>query len=321
MHRRRGEPAGWSLVELVMVIGVSLVVGALALAAFAPLGAGARAIGAARYLAALLQRERIEAVRTGRVCGLRFDDDGSAIGFVRVADGNGNGLRSAEIAGGIDPVRGPRVRLADAFAGVRFAIVEDVPAIDGGPASGRGRGPGAPRLVDPGVRADRQRHVRHAVSRQRRSAAVRRPDPRRHRARADLRVRSRDGALGAAMSPGAERRAARRWMPRDLPWPIACRVAPGHDVAIVNLSAVGVLIEVAAPLPPGRAVTVHLVRSSRRVALAGAVARCYVVQVTRDAGARYHAAVAFSRWFEPLWELDSLGGEDEWAGGGHVGTS
>jgi len=123
------------------------------------------------------------------------------------------------------------------------------------------------------------------------------------------------------MSPSAERRAARRWMPRDLPWPIACRVAPGHDVAIVNLSAVGVLIEVAAALPPGRAVTVHLVRSSRRVAIAGAVARCYVAQVTRDAGARYHAAVAFSRWFEPLWELDSLGGEDEWAGGGHVGTS
>ena len=134
MHRRRGEPAGWSLVELVMVIGVSLVVGALAMAAFAPLGARARAIGAARYLAALLQRERIEAVRTGRVCGLRFDDDGSMIGFARVVDGNGNGLRSAEIAGGIDPTRGPRVRLADAFAGVRFAIVEDVPAIDGGAA-------------------------------------------------------------------------------------------------------------------------------------------------------------------------------------------
>ena len=76
------------------------------MAAFAPLGAGARAIGAARFLAALLQRERMEAVRTGRVCGLRFDDDGSAVGFARVVDGNGNGLRSAEIADGIDPMRG-----------------------------------------------------------------------------------------------------------------------------------------------------------------------------------------------------------------------
>src|SRR5688572_24415245 len=124
MRHRRIRQAGWSLVELVMVIGVSLVVGSLALAAFAPLGASARARGAARALAALLQRERIEAVRTGRVCGLSFDDDGSSIGFSRVADGNGNGLRAADIADGIDPVRGPRRRLADDFAGVRFAIVD-----------------------------------------------------------------------------------------------------------------------------------------------------------------------------------------------------
>ena len=141
MHRRRGEPAGWSLVELLVVIGVSLVVAGLAMAAFAPLAAGARAIGAARYLAALLQRERIEAVRTGRVCGLRFDDDGSVIGFSRVADGNGNGLRSAEIAAGVDTVRGARVRLADAFAGVRFAIVEAVPSIVGGPGLAAGADP------------------------------------------------------------------------------------------------------------------------------------------------------------------------------------
>src|SRR6188768_2870469 len=126
MHRRRGEQAGWSLVELLMVIGVSLVVGALAMAAFAPLGANARALGAARYLAALLQRERIEAVRTGRVCGLRFDDDGSTVGFVRVADGNGNGLRSAEIAGGIDPVRGPRVPPADGGPSMLAAGTEPV---------------------------------------------------------------------------------------------------------------------------------------------------------------------------------------------------
>ena len=118
-----------------------------------------------------------------------------------------------------------------------------------------------------------------------------------------------------------ERRASRRCVPRDLPWPIGCRVAPGHEVAIVNLSAVGVLIAVAAPLAPGRTVTIHLVRSSRRVALVGTVARCYVAGVTREDGARFHAAIAFARWFEPLWELDSLGGEDEWAGGGHVGTS
>jgi type II secretory pathway pseudopilin PulG len=141
MRHRRGEQAGWSLVELVMVIGVSLVVGALASVAFAPLGDAARAAGAARGLAALIQRERFEAMRTGRVCGFHFDDDGAAIGFARVADGNGNGLRSAEIADGTDPVRGPRQRLSDTFAGVRFAIVDTLPAIDGGPDLDAGADP------------------------------------------------------------------------------------------------------------------------------------------------------------------------------------
>ena len=141
MRHRRTRQAGWSLVELVMVIGVSLVVGSLALAAFAPLGARARALGAARALSASLQRERIEAVRTGRVCGFYFEDDGSSIGFWPVADGNGNGLRAADIAAGSDPVRGPRRRLADDFAGVRFAIDDDLPAIEGGPGLDAGSDP------------------------------------------------------------------------------------------------------------------------------------------------------------------------------------
>ena len=141
MHRRQGEPAGWSLVELVMVLGVSLVVAALALAAFAPLGAHARAIGAARGLAARLQHERLDAMRTGRACGLSFADDGGVVAFTRVTDGNGNGLRSAEIADGTDPARAPRARLSDDFAGVRFAIVDDVPAIDGGSPLAAGSDP------------------------------------------------------------------------------------------------------------------------------------------------------------------------------------
>jgi hypothetical protein len=127
--------------------------------------------------------------------------------------------------------------------------------------------------------------------------------------------------VGAAVKAPPDRRAARRWQPRDLPWPVGCRVAPGHEVAIVNLSAVGVLIEVAAPLAPGRAVTIHLARSSRRVALAGAVVRCYVAVIARGDGARYHAGIAFSRWFEPLWELDSLASDDEMPPGGTLGRA
>ncbi len=140
-HRCRDTAHGWSLVELVMAIGVSLVVGGFALAAFGPLAASARAVGAARHLAATLQRERLEAIRSGRAGGLRFHDDGTTIAYERVADGNGNGLRNAEIDDGIDVVRSPRVRVADAFAGVRFAIVDAVPSIDGGPGLAAGADP------------------------------------------------------------------------------------------------------------------------------------------------------------------------------------
>jgi PilZ domain len=108
-----------------------------------------------------------------------------------------------------------------------------------------------------------------------------------------------------------ERRAARRWLPEELPWPLACRIAPGQDALIVNLSAVGILVESDVPLLPGRRLTVQLIRPSRRVALTATVVRCFVVAVESSDGPLYHAGLAFVRWFEPLCELDSHAGEED----------
>lgn len=138
---RHGATAGWSLVELLIVLGASLVIAAWALAGLSAMAADARATGAARHLVARLRQERLEAVRTGRTCGLRFRDGGGEIVFDVVSDGNGNGLRSAEIETGVDVTHGAPVRLADAFAGARFAIVEAVPSIDGGPGLPAGADP------------------------------------------------------------------------------------------------------------------------------------------------------------------------------------
>jgi hypothetical protein len=103
-----------------------------------------------------------------------------------------------------------------------------------------------------------------------------------------------------------ERRAARRWTPQELPWPVACRIMPGHDVLILDLSAVGVLVEVEAPLPPGRHVVLHLVRPSRRVTLEGRVVRSFVSAVGGLDGPSFRAGIAFTRWFDALCELDSF---------------
>jgi hypothetical protein len=129
-------------VELLIVIGVSLVAAGFAAAALAPMVSGARAEGAARHLAATLQRERLDAVRTGRVSGLRFRDDPTfGATFELVEDGNGNGLRIAELDAGIDRARSVPMRVSDGFAGVRFAIADTAPGIDGGPALAAGSDP------------------------------------------------------------------------------------------------------------------------------------------------------------------------------------
>jgi hypothetical protein len=82
-------------------------------------------------------------------------------------------------------------------------------------------------------------------------------------------VNVQDARVSEPDSPEVERRAARRWSPSDLHHAIACRITPGHDVAVVNISAVGMLVESASPLFPGRTVTLHLTRgtpSSQRAA-------------------------------------------------------
>jgi hypothetical protein len=117
-----------------------------------------------------------------------------------------------------------------------------------------------------------------------------------------------------------ERRAATRWTPRELPWPVACRVTPGHEVLIVNLSAVGILIETMASLPPGLALALHLIRPSRRVTLTGRVVRSYVASVTGPDGPCFRSGIAFNRWFEPLWELNSQTWEPEQAAGDRLVT-
>lgn len=129
--RPPGDRAGFSLLELTIVLGLSLIVWSLAFAVTAPMRDRARGIGAARHLAARLAQMRIEALRRGDAAGLRFRTTAGEVTFEPVADGNGNGLRSAELDRGIDLTTGTPERLADDFPGVRFAIVTTVPPVDG----------------------------------------------------------------------------------------------------------------------------------------------------------------------------------------------
>ncbi len=77
---------------------------AVALPAAAMLRDGGRAAAGARTMATLLSSQRWKSVAAHRTRGLQFRKSGSQWTWREVVDGNGNGLRTAEITRGVDPV-------------------------------------------------------------------------------------------------------------------------------------------------------------------------------------------------------------------------
>jgi type II secretory pathway pseudopilin PulG len=120
----------YSLLELLVAAALSMVMTSVAL----PLGLSAidrvRAAGAARFVASQLQRARVEAVRRSVHTGVRFTQDERGYRSALYVDGNGNGLRSADIARGVDAPLTAEERLEDRFASVRYGIGPGVTEID-----------------------------------------------------------------------------------------------------------------------------------------------------------------------------------------------
>ena len=127
----RGAP-GYTLVELFFAIGVLVTLAAVALPVTTAGLEDARVRSAARYLAARLREARMLAVHRSARVGLRFEPSGDDYAFGTFLDGNGNGVRSAEILRGVDPPLRPVERLKDNVAGVRFGLLPGVPLVDGG---------------------------------------------------------------------------------------------------------------------------------------------------------------------------------------------
>ena len=134
----RATRNGYSFVELLFAISITATLAGFVV----PLASGTideiRAAGAARHLAARVAATRLEAVRRSSVVGLRFEPSGPDYTFTPVLDGNGNGLRTAELGSGIDRVLGPVERLGDRFANTAFGLLPDIPDLDGatGPSVG-----------------------------------------------------------------------------------------------------------------------------------------------------------------------------------------
>jgi type II secretory pathway pseudopilin PulG len=129
--------AGYSLVELMFVVGLVATLSGVAIPEMLAALDDFRATGAARYVAARLQRARMEAVMRSTEVAVKFTRTPAGYAFAVYVDGNRNGVRSADIANGIDRLLSAPERLTDNFRDVDFGTFDGLPPVDAGaPAPG-----------------------------------------------------------------------------------------------------------------------------------------------------------------------------------------
>jgi hypothetical protein len=123
---------GYSVLELLMVVSVSIVISGAAI----PLANNGvdrtRAAGAVRYVAGRMASARFEAVRRSAYVAIQFVQHGDGFWLRTYVDGNRNGVLSGDITRGIDTPLTPDERLDHHFPGITFGILPNVTGLDPG---------------------------------------------------------------------------------------------------------------------------------------------------------------------------------------------
>jgi hypothetical protein len=122
------SPRGFSLVETTLAVGVVLVMAAVAAPMFRARFADAHIVGAGQQFKSQFRLAWSTAVRSGVYTAIRFERGGDGRVFYSLyADGNSNGVRSADITSGEDRrIAGP-YELSGGAPGVRVGINPGVP--------------------------------------------------------------------------------------------------------------------------------------------------------------------------------------------------
>jgi len=130
--RRVAGGSGYSIVELLFVVGTAATLASVAVPQVLTGLDDFRAAGAARHIAGRLQRARMDAVVRSADVGLRVTQTAAGYSYAAYVDGNRNGVRSADIQSGVDRLLVATERLFDQFPGVDFGALPGLPAVDAG---------------------------------------------------------------------------------------------------------------------------------------------------------------------------------------------
>lgn len=128
---RRLRADGFTLLELLFAIAILTTIIGIALPITTDAVDALRTQGAARYLAARIVNARMDAVKRSRYIALRFVPGVPDYTYRYYADGNHNGVRTADIKAGIDPPLDTAEQIGDNFGGVKLQLMADIPDADG----------------------------------------------------------------------------------------------------------------------------------------------------------------------------------------------
>ncbi len=129
--RRTRQDEGLTLLELVFVVALAAVLTGVAVPLTGDALDDARTSAASRYVAGQIVSSRMDAINRSRSVALRFEASTPDYRVGRYIDGNGNGVRVAEIRRGVDPPDGISKQIGDDFPNVRFGLAEGLPDADG----------------------------------------------------------------------------------------------------------------------------------------------------------------------------------------------
>jgi len=119
---RLGPRPGFTLIEVLFVVSMAAVVAGVAIPSWVSGVERAQTLGAARYVAARFSLARTQAVARAANVAVAFTAGQSGVSLASYRDGNGNGVRVADIVSGVDPIVEGPVGFADLFPGVALAI-------------------------------------------------------------------------------------------------------------------------------------------------------------------------------------------------------
>ena len=137
-HRARLGPGdlGFTCVELVLALGIVVMLASLVVPATAEVVDASRARQAAGFMASRFRLARLQAVSSTRSVGLVFDLVGGRWTFRLCTDGNGNGLRRAELIAGPDRCAEGPYDLTAMFPGMAIDVDPRLPGPEGDPGTG-----------------------------------------------------------------------------------------------------------------------------------------------------------------------------------------